>query len=103
MIKPLFNNCLIEVIDEYDGIVGSDKATNIQHGILLEYHLIPDHLTAATGYVLFDGVERYEKILKSLVGKTVYWQEYADAGSKFTVDGKDYVLIPWYRLTAQEA
>lgn len=104
MIKPLNNNCLIEVIDEYDGIVGSDKANNVQKGVLKDFEIIGDHLTAATGYnISSDNIARYIEYLAGLKNKTVYWQEYADAGSKFTVDGKQYVLVPFYRLIGWEA
>jgi hypothetical protein len=100
MIEPMYNNCLIEVIDEFDGVLGS-SSENVQKGILRDFKLTKDHLTASTGYSLNWSVE-YETELKSLIGKTVYWQEYADAGSKFVVDGKDYVIVPFYRLIAKE-
>lgn len=102
MIRPLNNNCLIEVIDEYDGIVGSNKAENVQKGILRDYKLEADHMTASTGYRLYDGTEKHGKQLKAMIGSTVYWQEYADAGSKFDVDGKQFVLVPFYRLIGFE-
>lgn len=102
MIQPLNNNCLIEVIDEYDGIVGSDKANNVQKGVLRDYFIVEDHLTAATGFTIKD-TEQYRQWLSKMSGKTVYWQEYADAGSKFTVDGNQFVLVPFYRLIGWEA
>jgi hypothetical protein len=101
MIQPLSNHCLIEVIDEYDGIVGSDKAANVQKGYLRDYGLMSDHLTASTGYKI-EIIEDYATAMGKLVGKIVYWQEYADVGSKFEIEGKQYVLIPFYRLIGVE-
>lgn len=98
MIRPLNNHCLIEIIDEYEGIIGSDMNQNVQKGRLLEFNLTQDHLTASTGYFIAGNFEDYAKELTAQLGKVVYWQEYADAGSKFDVDGKHYVLVPWYRL-----
>lgn len=101
MIQPLFNQALIEIVDDFDGIIGSDKMENVQKGILRAFDVIADHLTASTGYNIKD-IELYNTILRDLVGKVVYWQEYADAGNKFTVESKEYVIIPWYRITGKE-
>jgi hypothetical protein len=97
VIKPLFNNCLIEVVNEYEGIVGSDKNENVQKGVLRNYTLVKDHLTASTGYSV-EGYIEYAEELNKLKDKVVYWQEYADSGSKFDIAGKQYVLVPFYRL-----
>lgn len=101
MIKPLNNHCLIEVIDDYEGVVGSDAQGLQNKGVLRNFTLATDHLTASVGYEIED-VEEYGIYFKGLVGKVVYWEEYADAGKKFTVDGKQYVLIPFYRLIGVE-
>jgi hypothetical protein len=102
IIKPLNNSCLIEVIDEYDGIVGSDKVENVQKGVLRDYFIVDDHITASAGYKIEDA-DWHRGVLSKMKGKTVYWQEYADSGSKFTIDGKQYVLVPFYRLIGWEA
>lgn len=101
MLTPLNNNCLIEIIDEYDGILRNSDEESVQKGVLRAYGLTSDHLTASTGYEISD-VKVYAQELEKKIGKTVYWQEYADAGSKFTIDGKRYVLISFYRLTGFE-
>jgi hypothetical protein len=100
MIKPLFNSVLIEVVNEYDGILGA-TTDNVQKGVLRDYDLIRDHLTASTGYGIIED-PNYEAQLHNMLGKTVYWQEYADAGAKFRIDDKDYVLVPFYRLIGFE-
>lgn len=97
MIKPLFNNVLIEVIDEYDGIIRDNENENVQKGVLRAFGLMTDHLTASTGYKISD-ITEYAEELDKRIDKVVYWQEYADAGSKFDIDGKKYVLVPFYRL-----
>lgn len=103
MIKPLNNNCLIEVIDDYAGVIRNTDNENVQKGVLRDYAFTPFHLTASTGFDL----QQYAKadvqdFYRNNKGKTVYWQEYADAGSKFEVDGKKYVLVPFYRLIGFE-
>lgn len=102
MIKPLNNNCLIEVIDEYEGILHDTDADNVQKGILRNFQLVGDHLTASAGYRLYAGTEEYTELLNNFIGKIVYWQEYADAGGKFDIEGKKYVLVPFYRLIGVE-
>lgn len=97
MIKPLNNNCLIEVIDEYEGVIRNTDQENVQKGVLCSFRFEPYHLTASTGFRIEDMID-----MKKLDGKTVYWQEYADAGSKFEIDGKKYVLVPFYRLIGFE-
>lgn len=101
MIKPIFNHVLIEIIDDFDGVIGSDKVENVQKGILRDFDIIADHLTASAGYSIRD-VELYNTILRDLVNNVVYWQEYADSGSKFKIDSKEYIIIPFYRLMATE-
>ena len=103
MIKPLFNNVLIEVIDEYEGIVRDTSNENVQKGKVISYQIMVDHLTASTGHTMNpNDVKEYSDQLKALTGKIVYWQEYADSGSKFEQDGKRYVLVPFYRLIGFE-
>lgn len=103
MIKPLNNNCLIEVIDDYDGIIRDSKDENVQKGVLRDFKLDNYHLTASTGLAFTDKYgEGMMKYLGTMQGKTVYWQEYADSGSKFDINGKKYVLVPFYRLIGWE-
>lgn len=99
-IKPLNNMCLIEVIDDYEGVIRNTENENVQKGVFVDYAYVPDHLTASTGYRITDDDLIAE--MAELIGKTVYWQELADAGSKFTVEGKRYVLVPFYRLIGYE-
>jgi hypothetical protein len=103
MIKPLNNNCLIEVIDEYEGVLRNTADENVQKGVLRNFRLANDHLTTSTGYYIKEeDVQAYYNELTSMLGETVYWQEYADAGAKFTIEGKQFVLVPFYRLIGFE-
>lgn len=103
MIKPLNNNCLIEVIDENEGLVGG-STENVQKGVLRDYLLTTYHLTASAGYNIGDSIDmgKLSDHISGMKDKTVYWQEYADSGSKFDIDGKQYVLVPFYRLIGFE-
>ena len=100
MIKPLFGNVLIEVMNEYDGVVGA-TTDNVQKGYLRAWAIMADHLTTSTGYEI-QYLPAYDEVLNNLKDKVVYWQEYADAGSKFKVGDKEYVSFPFYRLTNYE-
>lgn len=101
MIRPLNNNCLIEVIDDYAGVIRNTENENVQKGVLRDFCLTSYHLTASTGFKM-DDIESVDKFYAKRIDKTVYWQEYADAGSKFDVEGKKYVLVPFYRLIGFE-
>lgn len=101
MILPLNNNCLVEIIDENEGIIGSDKLQDMQKGILRSITLVPDHLTASAGYAI-DNIADYNTRFEKLIGKTVYWEEYSDTGKKFEQEGKKYSLIPFYRIIGYE-
>lgn len=97
MIKPLNNHCLIEIIDEYAGVIRNNEQENVQKGVLRAFTFEANHLTASTGYRIEDMID-----LKSMIGKTVYWQEYADTGNKLRFDDKQYVMVPFYRLIGVE-
>lgn len=92
---------LIEVYDPYEGIVHDTEADNLQSGYLRGCGLMQDHLTASAGYEIKRMLE-YKTVLEGMIGKLVYWQEYADAGGKFPIDGKQYVIMPFYRLIGIE-
>lgn len=97
MIHPLNNNVLVEVINENEGLVGA-TTDDVRKGILRDWGLSTEHLTASAGHTLFEGIVAPDKMLTKLKGKVVYWEEYSDTGKKFNIDGKDYSLIPFYRL-----
>lgn len=102
MIRPLFNNCLIELVDDYAGVLRSTADERVQKGYLHDgTMLIADHLTTSTGYHI-EGLLDYAKQLGKLKGKLVYYQEYADSGAVFEQDGKRWALVPWYRLIGFE-
>jgi hypothetical protein len=101
MIAPLNNNCLVEIIDDNDGLYSGTADENVQKGVLRDFYLIDDHITASAGYQICH-TAKYKDKLADLIGKVVYWQEYADAGSKFEIDGKQYALVPFYRLIGFE-
>lgn len=102
MIKPLSNHCLIEVINDYEGVVGTDGSM-VQKGILRDVAVVGMHLTTSAGLMWSPETTRMISTeLKSFVGQVVYWEEYSDMGKQFTIDGKDYVLIPFYRVIGYE-
>jgi hypothetical protein len=104
MISPLNNHCLIEVLNEYDGIVGSNKNENVQKGYLRSANFFSYHLTASTGLRMDpEEMQEVQEKYKAYLDKLVYWQEFADIGSKFEIEGKQYVLVPFYRLIGVEA
>lgn len=97
MIVPFGNYAKVEVTDEFKGLA-RNNASEVQHqGILREFSVQIDHLTESGGYEI-ENSEGYVKYLLTLVGKTVLYQEHSDSGRKFTEDGIDYVMIPWYRI-----
>lgn len=100
-IQPLFNHCLVEIVDDYAGVIKADNTDDIQKGILRDAWLVQDHVTASTGYRIED-LGDYAHMLKDMTGKIVFWQQYAEAGNAINHDGKKYVLIPFYRLIACE-
>ena len=101
MLKPLFNKCLIEVLSGSEKVYVGDAEQNVQKGILIDFQLMGDHLTTSTGYCM-DDIEQYAEVLSGLVGKVVYWEQYADSGTLLEQDGKKYALVPFYRLIAGE-
>lgn len=107
MIKPLNNNVLVEIIDEYDGIIRDAANEQVQKGVVVSFALSPMHLTASAAFDISgnNGAVNQAALIESLdelVGKTVYWEEYSDTGKKFEQDGKRYSLIPFYRLIGFE-
>ncbi len=100
-ISPLFNKCLIQIDDEYADVIRPDDDAGVQKGTLIEATLMGDHLTTSTGYHI-EGLDQYGERLKDLVGKTVFWEQYGEAGNIIKQDGKQYALVPFYRLIAVE-
>lgn len=101
MIKPLNNHCLVEVIKEHSAVLRAETDQQYQKGKLISYGLAPSHLTVSTGFEIED-IDEIQNELTEMVGKTVYWQQYADSGQVFPIDGKKFALIPFYRLVGVE-
>ena len=101
MLIPLFNKCLIKIIDDYENIVRPDTEEHLQKGTLMDFHLVEDHLTASTGYKI-QNLEVYERILKDRIGKVVYYEKYADSGSVIEQEDGKYALVPFYRVITVE-
>lgn len=101
MIRPLFNMCKIEIIDDYAGVIRNTGEEQVQKGVLRDYALMSDHLTASVGYRLSDPAGVYDQVV-SLVGKVVHYAQYADSGQVIEEDGKKYAFVPFYRLIAAE-
>lgn len=97
--RPLNNNVLLEVQREYEGVSRSDENESIKSGILVSSSNVGWHLTASSA-AEFDGatVSDIKVWLRSLVGKTVRWEEFAEGGQTFQENGKTYALVPWWRL-----
>lgn len=100
-IRPLNNQVLIELVDEYDGILRNTEDEQVQKGVVIEAGLNRHHLTASVGYDL-GGTEDADAMMDFLRGKLVYWEEYSDTGKKFEFEGKRYSLVPYYRLIGYE-
>lgn len=101
MIKPLNNHCLIEVVKEYSSVHRAENDNSYQKGILKDYGLTPQHLTASAGF-LMRGVDEILSSLEEMKGKVVYWAQYASDGQVFEIEGKKYALVPFYRLVGVE-
>ena len=105
-LKPLNNHLLVEVIDEYAGLARPDNdSESLQSGIVRDFYLTQNHLTMSTGFFISD-LDKITKLVDSLLGKTVYWQEHADIGQRFPdpepKSKKVFALIPFWRLIAFE-
>lgn len=100
---PLNNNCLVEILDEYEGIYRDSTEESVQKGRLISYYVFAFHITASSTLSFSDAeVRAISDWLDDMKGKIVYWQEFADSGQKFEQDGKKYALVPFWRLTAFE-
>lgn len=102
--KPINNNVLVEITREYAGVSrpdGLDEPHNT--GILLDFSINRYHLTASAA-LMFDEafISQLTTTLEGLRGKTVRWEELAEAGQTFNEDGKEYAVIPWWRLISAE-
>jgi len=97
--RPLGNNCLIEVIKEYDGVSRADENEDKSTGILRDVSVHKYHLTASAS-IRFDeeDLQIIANDLDDLIGKEVRWEQYAEGGQTFVEAGKTYALIPWWRL-----
>lgn len=97
--RPLNNNCLIEVIKDYDGVSRMDENEDMSYGVLRATSNVGWHLTASSAIEFDDMTVSDIKVwLQSLIGKTVRWEQYAEGGQTFEEEGKTYALIPWWRL-----
>lgn len=105
MIQPVNNMCLIEVLDEFSGLVHGRR--DEQKGIVREISIMPVHLTASTGLIMDLNEPAMAAVaikVQSWVGKTVRYALYADAdSSSWQEDGKTLVLVPWYRVLGVES
>lgn len=97
---PTNNNVLIEIINEYEGVARAGDSEIPNRGYLRDIAVSSYHLTASAG-VQIDRKAIFEYWSKYL-DKVVRWEEYADSGQRFKQDGKEYALIPWWRITAIE-
>lgn len=97
--QPLNNNCLVEVIKEYDGVSRADENEDKSYGKLISYSVMPHHVTASSfGKFSQEHMDYIISRLNDAKNKTVRWEQYAEGGQTFVEDGKTYALVPWWRL-----
>jgi co-chaperonin GroES (HSP10) len=102
-LKPLNNHVILEIVDEYAGIVRNQDNEQGKKGILLDFAVSPLHITASSvGVISTESVGSITRELEALKGQTVYYQEYSDSGKKLKIDGKDYVQVYFWQLTSIE-
>jgi hypothetical protein len=99
-VRPLNNNALVEIIKEHAGVARAGSGESPNRGRLVEVTVSGYHLTASAGFEM--DAHALKEYWDKHTGKIVRWEEYADSGQKFTEDGKEYALIPWWRITAFE-
>lgn len=114
--KPLGNNVLVEIVNEYANVAGSGQSQ--KKGKLISANVNRYHITASSGiefsekYMVDKGNELRELVDK---GAYVYWEEFANEGQQFdwndvvidekgneTQVKKTYAFIAWWRLTGAE-
>lgn len=97
--KPLGNNCLIEVLKDYEGVSRFDENESQSYGRLINANIQRYHVTASTA-IRFDNdfMADVKNGLMAFKGKIVRWEQFAEGGQTFEEDGKTYALIPWWRL-----
>jgi co-chaperonin GroES (HSP10) len=102
-IKPINNHCILEICDEYAGIIRDTENENTNKGILISHQLTQLHITASNSLILpAENLAVLDKELTALQGSVVYYQEYADSGKKFKVGDKQYVQVFFWQLTGFE-
>lgn len=103
--KPFGNMALVEITREYEGVSrATDDSESQSVGILRDFSLGQYHVTASAA-IQFDQefLASSMATLEGLIGKTVRWEQFAEAGQTFQEDGKTYALIPWWRIIGVEA
>lgn len=94
-LKPLLDNILVEV----DKLVGYEELSeSVQNGIVAGVPVTPQYISG-NGWILeVEGVVD----LESMVGKRVYWKQFADKESTVEEGDKVYALIRISDLVAVE-
>lgn len=101
--KPFNNNVLIEIIREDDGVSRTDENETKNRGKLLDYSIASHHLTASSALEFSSIFISDQKVLlDKCIGKIVRWEEFAEGGQTFEENGKNYALIPFWRIIAVE-
>lgn len=101
--RPTNNNALVEIIQEHAGVARAGSGENPNRGRLINVSVAVMHFTASAAIMLpATELKLTRDYWNSHKGKIVRWEEYADSGQKFTENGKEYALIPWWRITAVE-
>lgn len=102
-LTPLNNHVILEVVDEYAGIVRNQDNEQGKKGVLVDFNVSALHITASSVGVIPEAYcEVLAKELAALRGQTVYYQEYSDSGKKLKVGNKEYVQVYFWQLTSIE-
>lgn len=104
-LKPLNNHALVEIQREYTEVVRYNKDEVLQRGTVINVNFSNYHITGMGGMRILESDAEYKALtaeLDSLVGCTVMWSEGTEAGTIFKHEGKEYALIPFWRLIGFE-
>jgi co-chaperonin GroES (HSP10) len=116
MIKPLNDTVLVELIGDREtdklNLITAEEAEGCESGIVVE---ISDtmpffgshgwsfdtslHTNSPEGKKFMQGMQDW---YKDLIGKRVYWEQYADRGTTIEHEGKKFAIVKLSKLIAVE-
>lgn len=112
MLKPINDVALIEIEkNPYKvggmGLVSSQQKEGIETGIVVD---IPDELpylasntwSFENSFANTEALNKTRNYYKTLIGKKVYWEAFAERGCEIEDNGKTYVLLKFTKMLAIE-